>query len=316
MKKIEREDILIISRFSNWSEKGIDRTLKKEIYNDKEAWEQFLKLILISLGVGFTTAGVLFFFAYNWADLHKFVKIGLIESLIIAVTLTALLVKVNLIAKNILLTGAAILVGVLFAVFGQIYQTGANAYDFFMGWTLAITLWAAVSNFAPLWLLFIALTNTTIVFYSEQVAHDWSSLFLLSLLFILNTFCLVTALVSSKVNTTLTTPNWFSNLLALASVSLSTLGIIVGLFDRQESVLVILLLLTAIAYTAGIIYGLKTKNGFYLSIVSFGIIVIISSFLIETSTDEGMFLFISLFVIGSVTLVIKTLINLQKKWNN
>ena len=35
MTKIEREDIQIISRHSNWSEKNIETALKKHVYNDK-----------------------------------------------------------------------------------------------------------------------------------------------------------------------------------------------------------------------------------------------------------------------------------------
>ena len=145
MEKIEREDIQIITRHSNWSEKSIDNILKKDIYSDKQSWHKFLRLFFISLGVGFTTAGIIFFFAYNWADLHKFIKIGLIEGLIISLTLVILFSKISLDIKNILFTGTSILVGVLFAVFGQIYQTGANAYDFFLGWTMFITIWVFVS---------------------------------------------------------------------------------------------------------------------------------------------------------------------------
>jgi uncharacterized membrane protein len=186
MTKIEREDIQIITRHSNWSEKSIDNILKKNIYSDKESWHKFLRLFFISLGVGFTTAGIIFFFAYNWADLHKFIKIGLIEGLIIISTLVILFSKISLDIKNILLTGTSILVGVLFAVFGQIYQTGANAYDFFLGWTMFITIWVFVSNYAPLWLVFITLINTTLILYSQQVAQDWSEVFVFTLLFIIN----------------------------------------------------------------------------------------------------------------------------------
>ena len=161
MTKIDREDIHIIGRHSNWKQESIDTLLKQEIYSNQIAWQKFLKLFFISLGVGFTTAGILFFFAYNWADLHKFVKIGLVEGLITTTTLIVLFSKLNSDIKNIILTGASILVGVLFAVFGQIYQTGANAYDFFLGWTVFITLWVAISNFAPLWFIFIILNIET-----------------------------------------------------------------------------------------------------------------------------------------------------------
>jgi uncharacterized membrane protein len=316
MTKIEREDIQIITRHSNWSEKSIDNILKKNIYSDKESWHKFLRLFFISLGVGFTTAGIIFFFAYNWADLHKFIKIGLIEGLIIISTLVILFSKISLDIKNILLTGTSILVGVLFAVFGQIYQTGANAYDFFLGWTMFITIWVFVSNYAPLWLVFITLINTTLILYSQQVAHDWSEVFVFTLLFIINILFLTTSLFGKKINGEIKVPIWFSNLIALASVSFCTIGIVFGIFDENQTSFFVLIIITSILYGIGIKYGLKLKSGFYLSIIPFSIIIIISAFLIKLSDDAGMFFFISLFVIGSVTLVIKNLIDLQKKWIN
>jgi len=316
MAKIEREDIQIIARHSNWSEKSISNILKKDIYNDKASWYKFLRLFFISLGVGFSTAGILFFFAYNWADLHKFVKIGLIEGLIIILTLIILFSKISLDIKNILLTGTSILVGVLFAVFGQIYQTGANAYDFFLGWTMFITIWVLISNFAPLWLVFITLINTTIILYSQQVAHDWSEVYVFTLLFIINVLFLIASLFGKKINSGIKSPIWFSNLIALASVSFSTIGIVLGVFDKNQTSFLVLIVITSILYGIGIKYGLKLQSGFYLSIIPFSIIVIISAFLIKLSDDAGMFFFISLFVIVSITFVIKNLINLQKKWIN
>ena len=316
MTKIEREDIQIISRHSNWSEGSIDKILKQEIYSNKKSWQKFLRLFFISLGISFTTAGIIFFFAYNWADLHKFIKIGLIEGLIVITTLTVLFSKISLDIKNILLTGASILVGVLFAVFGQIYQTGANAYDFFLGWTMFIALWVAISNFAPLWLVFITLINTTLILYSQQVAHDWSEVFEFTLLFLINLLFLIIALVGKKTTKEIKPPIWFTNLIALASVSFSTIGISLGIFDQKQTPFFVLIVITSILYALGIKYGLKVKSGFYLSIIPFSIIVIISAFLIKLSDDAGMFFIISLFIIASVTFVIKNLINLQKKWIN
>lgn len=316
MTKIQREDIHIITKHSNWSEKSIDHILKKDIYNDRDSWHKFLKLFLISLGVGFTTAGIIFFFAYNWANLHKFIKIGLIESLIIVLTLIILYSRINLNTKNILLTGVSVLAGVLFAVFGQIYQTGANAYDFFLGWTVFITIWVLISNFAPLWLIYITLINTTIILYWQQVAHDWSIIFIFTLLILINFLFLIYSLFAHKINNDFKFPNWFTNLLALFTVCLSTIGIIYNIFEYRESTISTLILIVTTLYITGISYGLKQKKAFYLLIIPFSIIIIISAFLIKLSNNEGMFFFISLFVIGSVTFVIKNLINLQKKWTN
>lgn len=314
MTKIEREDIHIIARHSNWSEKSIDAILKKDIYNSKDAWQEFLKLFFISLGVGFLAAGIIFFFAYNWADLHKFVKIGLVEGLMIITTLFVLFSKFNEQIKNVLLTGAAILVGAFLAVFGQIYQTGANAYDLFLGWTLLITLWVLISNFAPLWLIFITLINTTFILYSQQVAHDWSFIFIMTSLFMINVSFLLLALGFKLNSKVVDVPGWFTNLLALAAITFSTIGISSGIFDDPEASFYILIIISAIFYGIGIWYGIKFKNGFYLAIIPFSIIIIISALLIKASNDAFMFFIISIFVVLSVTLSIKNLINFQKKW--
>ena len=169
MINIQREDIHIISRHSNLTEHEVEKSLHEHAYSDKKMWQKFLQLFILSLGIGFTVSGIIFFFAYNWADLHKFVKIGIVEGLLIATILVMLITKTTDNIKNIILTGASVLVGVLFAVFGQIYQTGANAYDFFLGWTIFITLWVLISNFASLWLVYRVLINSTFVFYSQQV---------------------------------------------------------------------------------------------------------------------------------------------------
>lgn len=316
MKDIEREDIQIIAKHSNWSEKSIQNILSTHIYNDKASWQKFLRLFFISLGVGFTTAGIIFFFAYNWASMHKFFKIGLIEGGIIMVIVFLVIAKIPLDIKNILLTGASILVGVLFAVFGQVYQTGANAYDFFLGWTMAIALWVFISNFAPLWLVFIVLINTTTILYSEQVAPNWSEVFLYTVLFCINTMFLVAFLWIKKINEKIQLPSWFSNLLSLAVVFFSTMGIVMGIFESSQGTFGILFLLTSILYGVGIWHGLKQKNVFYISIIAFSCIVISCALLVRITSSEGMIFFIGLFVIASVSMVIKTLIELQKKWRN
>ncbi|MDR3340346.1 MAG: DUF2157 domain-containing protein [Candidatus Symbiothrix sp.] len=316
MKSIQQEDIHIISRHSNQTEQGINKALKEIIYNDRDAWQKFLRLFFISLGIGFTVSGIVFFFAYNWADLHKFFKIGLAEGLIIVTTSLVLLPKINTNIRKIILTGAGVLVGVLFAVFGQIYQTGANAYDFFLVWTVFITLWVLVSNFAPLWLFYLILINTTLILYSQQVANDWSEVFVFTLLFILNTVVLIVAILLSKHKQLVNVPNWFLNTVALASISYATIGIIIGIFFKYQFAFPVLIIITAILFGLGIWQGLKTKSRFYLSVIPFSLIIIISALLVKISDGEMMLLLVSLFIVVSVTLVIKGLIEIQKKWTN
>lgn len=316
MKNIQREDIYILNRHSNLSEEAIDSALKEHVYNDKAAWQKFLRLLFISLGVGFTVLGIVFFFAYNWADLHKFTKLGLTEGLIIATTSLVLLLKINIHLRHIILTGSAILVGVLFAVFGQVYQTGANAFDFFLAWTIFITLWVIVSDFAPLWLLYLLLINTTFYLYTEQVVKDWSELLVLTLHFAINTTFLIAATVLSRYRSTANIPNWFLNMVALACVGYATMGMIIGIVSQFETSFLVLAVMTLGLYALGIWYGLQSQSGFYLSVIPFSLIIMVSARLFKISTEKMMFLGVGLFIVASVTLVIKNLINLQKKWTN
>ncbi|EOR96755.1 membrane protein-like protein [Arcticibacter svalbardensis MN12-7] len=277
--------------------------MKENVYNDKEMWQKFLRMFFITLGIGFTVAGIVFFFAYNWADLQKFKKIGLIEGLIIV---TTILVLLPITARNIILTSSVIVVGVLFAVFGQIYQTGANAHDFFLAWTVFASLWVIVSNFAPLWLLYLILINTTFVLYSQQVANDWSEGLVFTLLFLFNATALLAFLLLSKYQKMAIVPNWFLNTVALAAISYATMGIVFGIFNKYEVVFLVLILISSIVFAAGIWHGLKAKSRFYLSVIPFSLIVIVSALLIKISEDGMMFLFVGLFIIASVSLVIKS----------
>jgi len=314
---MKRDDIHIISRHSNWTKNGVDRLLKAEIYSDGNAWKKFVHILLISLGVGFSVSGIIFFFAYNWADLHKFVKIGMVEGLIVLLTLFVVFSKLKLNIKNIILTGTSVLVGVMIAVFGQIYQTGANAYDFFLGWTAFITIWVVISNYPPLWLVYIILINTSFMLYTEQVASNWSGVFILTILFLFNAMLLAVSLFMPKIKKESKIPLWFTILLALASVFFSTSGIIVGIAENKyDRSFLVLIILTVAIYLAGLTYGLKTKSGFYLSVIPFSIIIIFSAILIKISDGAGMFFMVSVFIISSVTFLIKSLIDIQKKWSN
>ena len=275
-------------------------------------WSRFIRILLLTLGIGFTIAGIIFFFAYNWEDLPKFAKLSLTGGLLIVTTLLSLRPQFDPVIRNILLTAAAALVGVLFAVYGQIYQTGANAYDFFLAWTVFISIWVLVANFPPLWVLYLLLINTTILLYAEQVANHWSDTQVFTLLFLVNLVALIASKFLMKAGKSI--PTWFTNLVALAAISFSTIGIVTGIFRSLDLSFWLLLLLVALAYAAGIWYGLHQHSIFYLSIIPVSLIIIGSAWFLEISHDAGSFLFISLFIIGSATLTIKYLLDLQKKW--
>ncbi|MBU8899285.1 DUF2157 domain-containing protein [Corallococcus sp. H22C18031201] len=154
-------------------ERALDLTLTSP---PRDAWQTFLARALLSLGALLVLAGVIYFFAYNWAALHRFAKLGLISAAIAGTSLGAWKLGTRLPGQMALLA-SAVLVGPLLAVYGQIYQTGADPYELFIGWSVLILPWVALSRFAPLWLLLLALVNTGTVLFWEQRMDSYDHTF-------------------------------------------------------------------------------------------------------------------------------------------
>src|SRR5690606_42051813 len=93
MAKLDRSDIEWIGQHSNWSEKGISQALREHVHADGGAWEKFLSRSFLGLGTAFSLAGIFFFFAYNWDSLHRFVKLGLLEGLLVLLVLGLLALR-------------------------------------------------------------------------------------------------------------------------------------------------------------------------------------------------------------------------------
>jgi uncharacterized membrane protein len=208
--------------------------------------------------------------------------------------------------------GACILVGVLFAVFGQIYQTGADSFDFFLGWTIFTTIWVFVGNFPALWLLYVVLINTTLTLYYQQVANDWSTPFICLLLTLIN----ASIVLFSTVYKGAAPRPWFRNIVAAMAITQATIGIMYGIFDSFNISFFALLLITAALYTFAVMHGLRVKQTFYIATIPFSVIVIVSTWLIEISEVTSILILISLFIIIATTLTIRNLLILQKKWAN
>ncbi|MGX5689319.1 DUF2157 domain-containing protein [Arcticibacter tournemirensis] len=314
LQSITRDVIHTISRYSNWKPAGIEQSFREHgVYADRAKWLRFIDVCLLCLGIVFMVAGIIFFFAYNWQDMHKFLKLGLIQALLIAAIALVLFSKFDAFIKNCILCGASFLTGALFSVYGQIYQTGANAYDFFLGWTVFITLWAVVSRFAPLWLLLISLVDITILLYANQVARGWSAPLLFCILFVVNTGCLVGFMRFERLNI----PRWFLKLLAISAVCWSTISIVAGIGTQYSQAWWISLAIVTVMYTAGIVYSFRSRTIFYLLIIPLSVIIIISAFLVDTGDQHltSMSFIVSAFIVSSITVLITQLIRLNKTWN-
>jgi uncharacterized membrane protein len=128
-------------------------------------WSLWLDRGLLILGVVLIVAGIGYFFAHNWQHLTENDKLVLAGGSVLVAFIGAIYAGTNRFLGKLLLLTASLLVGVFIAVFGQIYQTGADTYELFQAWAFLIFPWVVLGRFVPLWLFWLALVNLAIGFY-------------------------------------------------------------------------------------------------------------------------------------------------------
>lgn len=169
-KPISKIDILDLFNSKLLTEEAKNEALN--FHKESLTWWYWANRILLFLGFALLLSGIIFFFAFNWAKMGTFQKFAIIESGILACASGAWIAGLDELVGKVLLLSAALFVGVFLAVFGQIYQTGADAYELFTGWSLLITGWVIISEFAGLWLMWLILINLAINLYWQQVVLE------------------------------------------------------------------------------------------------------------------------------------------------
>ncbi|WP_288501017.1 DUF4401 domain-containing protein [uncultured Erwinia sp.] len=113
-------------------------------------WRQFLIPVLSCLGLLSLVTGAVFFIAWNWAWLPKMAKFALAELFIVALAVIVWWRWYSTLARKALLaTGLSF--GALFALYGQIYQTGADSWELFRAWLYVLLPLALIARQNSLW---------------------------------------------------------------------------------------------------------------------------------------------------------------------
>ncbi len=311
-----RNLIHTISRFSNWNSEGIARSLHKNVYAGRTAWLNFLRILLPTLGFVLVAAGVFFFFAYNWAGMKPWQKFGLVQLMIIVTCTIIFLKKPSLLLKHILLCVATVLIGVLWAVFGQVYQTGADAFDFYLAWLLFAVIWIIISGFPPLWLIGIILVNLTVHFYLDQDVYRWNTIEECNGLFIINTFFFVLVEWLFQKKKIRNRPLWLLQLISLFCICTLTQGIVTGIFDEGGRNLVLAIGLLIVFYAFFVWWGFLEHYIFPAAIAGLSVMVILSAAFLKPFMDAAaIWLLVGMFFLGATTFLIFKLVQLKKTWN-
>ena len=144
--------------------------IQLEVYPCKRTWLAFFDKASLVIGSVALVLALVFFIAANWQSLSNMSKFALVEG---ALTITiALYVVLSFrqrykLIRQLLLLVASVITGSLLALFGQVYQTGADTWQLFFSWALLITPWVLIARFPALWLLWLGLLNALTLFYID-----------------------------------------------------------------------------------------------------------------------------------------------------
>ena len=148
--------------------------LALEVYPTKRSWLAFFNNASLIIGMVALVLSLMFFIAYNWLHMGKICKFALVEgALVITIIVYAYLAFIRKFKfiQQLLLLVASIITGSLLALFGQVYQTGADTWQLFFAWACLIIPWVMIARMPALWLLWLGLINAFILSYSDILLY-------------------------------------------------------------------------------------------------------------------------------------------------
>lgn len=170
MTQLRRTIEQLLSQGTLPIEKADTAALFLDVYPSKRTWLQFFDKALLIIGAVALVLSLVLFIAYNWLYMGKLAKFALVEgALVITIALYVALSFRRRFAfvRQLSLLIASIITGSLLALFGQVYQTGADTWQLFFGWAVLITPWVIIARFPALWLLWLGLINSVTLFYID-----------------------------------------------------------------------------------------------------------------------------------------------------
>ena len=279
-----------------------------------------IKKFFLYFSVIFLIAGVTSFTAYNWATMSSIEKLAVPSAIIIAGLGAYLFLKKD-IYKNLALFFSSFTIGTLFAVYGQVYQTGADTWILFRNWAIFLIIPMIATGYYSIVVLFSIVVALGTNFYLELYLSGAIIPFLSSLIFgiILIVYPFLQKSFKFKFNNV-----FYNTMIGIFYICFIASGSIAINEDDYGFIAIILYLaFVGVVYLVG--YGqLKKITVKVLSITSlgvFGVAFIMRMMKNIFYTDITLYILLSLLVIiGTIAGVVKSVSKLEneniKKFTN
>ena len=144
-------------------------------------WPRFLLRASLALAILLLCSALISVIAANWSELSKTLRIALVQGVVVLTAGVAWVLNKRghgwwpEYAPAPLVMGlSAVAVGGLWALLGQIYQTGADPWQLFAVWALTITPWLVGLRSIILAVLWIVLVNVAGVLLGFTELNMWS----------------------------------------------------------------------------------------------------------------------------------------------
>ena len=282
-------------------------------------FEKIKKFFLI-FSIVFLIAGITSFTAYNWATMSNVEKLAVPSVLIIA-GLVAYLFLEKEIYKNLAIFFSSFMIGTLFAVYGQVYQTGADVWILFRNWAIFLIIPMVATGYYSVMTLFSIIVAISTSFYLDLYLSGAIVPFLSSLIFgvILIVYPFLQKRFNFKFNNI-----FYNTMIGIFYICFMTSGFAAIIVDDYSFIALILY----IAFVGGIyLVGCGQLKKITVKIFSitalgfFGVAFIMKMIKNIFFTNVTVYILLSLLVIiGTITAIVKSVDKIEneniKKFKN
>ena len=279
-----------------------------------------IKRFFLFFSVVFLIAGITSFTAYNWATMSNVEKLAVPSVLIIA-GLVAYLFLEKEIYKNLAIFFSSFMIGTLFAVYGQVYQTGADIWVLFRNWAIFLIIPMVATGYYSVMTLFSIVVAISTSFYLDLYLSGAIVPFLSSLTFgiILMVYPFLQKRFNFKFNNI-----FYNTMIGIFYICFMTSGFAAIIVDDYSFIALILY----IAFVGGIyLVGCGQLKKITVKIFSitalgfFGVAFIMKMIKNIFFTNVTVYILLSLLVIiGTITAIVKSVDKIEneniKKFKN